>query len=108
MTREVEFDFTHKKQTGGSGQYGRIIGTLGPSDDGEFHFNDSVRGGNIPREYIPSVQKGFRSMHEAGTYIGAPLNGMTVNLVDGSAHSVDSSRLSARLTALRTTGSSSP
>jgi elongation factor G len=91
ITREVKFDYTHKKQTGGSGQYGRIIGTLGPSDSEEFEFENKVTGGHVPREYIPSVEKGFVSMLENGLHIGAPLAGLRVTLVDGAAHSVDSS-----------------
>ncbi|MGE3165862.1 MAG: elongation factor G [Planctomycetota bacterium] len=91
LTQVVEFDYTHKKQTGGSGQYGRIVGTLGPSDSGEYEFVSKVTGGNVPREYWPSVEKGFRSMVEKGVLIGAPLNGLKVTLMDGAYHAVDSS-----------------
>ena len=91
ITREIEFDYTHKKQTGGSGQYGRIIGSLGPAEDGKFEFVNSVTGGNVPREYIPSVEKGFRAMLAEGSFIGAPVDGLVVNLRDGASHSVDSS-----------------
>ncbi|MEE8141757.1 MAG: elongation factor G, partial [Planctomycetota bacterium] len=91
ITCAVDFDYVHKKQTGGSGQYGRIIGTLSPSEDGEFHFIGRVRGGNIPKEYILSVEKGFRSMLGKGPLIGAPVHGLTVTLTDGAHHSVDSS-----------------
>ncbi len=91
LTRDLPFDYTHKKQTGGSGQYGRIIGSIGPSDEDELEFNDNVTGGNIPREFIPSVRKGFTSMLGTGTLIGAPVDGLRVDLDDGNSHSVDSS-----------------
>ena len=61
ITSLTEFDFTHKKQTGGSGQFGRIIGTMGPNEEGNFEFESKVTGGNVPREYIPSVEKGFNA-----------------------------------------------
>ena len=77
----------------------RVIGVLAPSEDGEFHFKDSVTGGNIPREYIPSVEKGFRAMLDEGTHIGAPLDGLTVLLQDGAAHAVDSSDMAFQATA---------
>jgi len=91
ITRPVKFDFTHKKQTGGAGQYGRIIGTLAPAEGEEFEFVNQVTGGHVPREYIPSVEKGFRSIIETGPHIGAPVSGLRVVLEDGASHSVDSS-----------------
>ncbi|MCB9831747.1 MAG: elongation factor G [Planctomycetes bacterium] len=91
MTKSVEFDYTHKKQTGGSGQYGRIIGSLSPNEDGAYVMNNNVTGGNIPKEFIPSVEKGFRSMLEEGPLIGSPVDGLTVDLDDGASHAVDSS-----------------
>ncbi|MAG56406.1 MAG: elongation factor G [Planctomycetes bacterium] len=91
MTRELSFDYTHKKQTGGSGQFGRIIGAMGPSEEDGFEYIDSVRGGHIPREFIPSVRKGFNSMMEEGPLIGAPVQSLKVELQDGKHHAVDSS-----------------
>ncbi len=91
MTKAVDFDYTHKKQTGGSGQYGRIIGSLLPNEEGAYVMNNNVTGGNIPREYIPSVEKGFRSMLEEGPLIGSPVDGLIVELKDGASHAVDSS-----------------
>ncbi|MEE9391990.1 MAG: elongation factor G [Planctomycetota bacterium] len=91
MTQEVKFDYTHKKQTGGSGQYGRIIGMMGPNEGGVFEMENKITGGNIPREYIPAVEKGMRSMLETGTLIGAPVDGLKVYLRDGAFHAVDSS-----------------
>ncbi len=91
ITRPVRFDYTHRKQTGGSGQYGRIVGVMEPSDDGEFHFENRVVGGNIPGEFIPSVEKGFRSQLEKGAFIGYPVQGLRIVLEDGAHHPVDSS-----------------
>ncbi len=91
LTREVLFDYTHKKQTGGSGQYARISGVMKSNETGEFEYKNEVRGGNVPKEYIPSVEKGFRQVLDQGTVIGAPVDGLTVILQDGASHSVDSS-----------------
>ncbi|MBA4685443.1 MAG: elongation factor G, partial [Planctomycetes bacterium] len=91
ITALTEFDFTHKKQTGGSGQFGRIIGTMGPNEEGSFEFESKVTGGNVPREYIPSVEKGFNASIDKGQLIGAPVDGLSVILSDGNYHNVDSS-----------------
>jgi elongation factor G len=91
ITCPVAFDYTHKKQTGGSGQYAKIQGTLEPSDDGQFHFDNKVIGGNIPSEYISACEKGFASSIDHGQFIGAPVQGLRVTLKDGAAHAVDSS-----------------
>ena len=93
LSRAAEFDYTHKKQTGGSGQFGRVIGTIEPLDEGDFEFVDRVKGGAIPRQFIPAVEKAFRSQLECGALIGFPLTGVRVVLVDGKAHSVDSSEM---------------
>jgi elongation factor G len=87
----VEFNYVHKKQTGGSGQYGKVEGTLEPSQDEDFEFNNEVKGGNIPSEYIGAVEKGFKSMMLKGPTIGAPVVNMKVTLKDGNSHAVDSS-----------------
>ncbi len=91
MTKPVEFDYTHKKQTGGSGQYAKVQGILGPSEDGEFHFENKVVGGRIPSEYIGACEKGFATSLDEGRYIGHPVQGLKVTLVDGASHAVDSS-----------------
>jgi len=91
LTRAVQFDYTHRKQTGGSGQYAKIQGIIEPSEDGEFHFENKVVGGNIPTEYIGACQKGFASSLEEGQYIGHPVQGIKVTLQDGASHAVDSS-----------------
>ncbi|MCB1035134.1 MAG: elongation factor G, partial [Acidobacteria bacterium] len=77
--------------TGGSGQYAKVQGTIEPADDGEFHFVNKVVGGNIPSEYIGACEKGFASSVDEGQYIGAPVQGLQVTLVDGASHAVDSS-----------------
>jgi len=92
LTRNVAFDYTHKKQTGGSGQFGRVIGYMEPTDGTvDFEFISNVRGGSIPTEFIPSVEKGFKAVLERGGLIGAPVNGVRVVLEDGKSHAVDSS-----------------
>jgi elongation factor G len=91
ISQRAEFNTTHKKQTGGSGQYGRVEGYVEPLDDGEFEFVNEVRGGAIPTEYIPAVEKGIRSALEKGRLIGFPITGVRVVLTDGQSHTVDSS-----------------
>jgi elongation factor G len=91
VSRRAEFDTIHKKQTGGSGQYGRVQGYAEPFPDGDFEFVNEVRGGNIPTEYIPSVEKGLRSSLGKGRLIGFPITGLRVVLTDGQSHTVDSS-----------------
>jgi elongation factor G len=93
VTRKAEFNYTHKKQTGGSGQFGRVAGYMEPTSEGEsdYVFVDDIVGGVIPREFIPSCDKGFRSMLAKGRLIGMPVNGVKMTINDGSYHAVDSS-----------------
>jgi elongation factor G len=91
VTQRAEYNYTHKKQTGGSGQYGKVVGYIEPCAEQEFEFSDQVTGGNVPREFIPSVEKGFRSMLPKGMLIGFPVVNVRVALTDGSSHAVDSS-----------------
>lgn len=91
ITRRVEFSYTHKKQTGGAGQFGRVAGHLEPWTEVPFRFDDQIVGGAIPREYIPAVEKGFVSMLSKGALIGAPVTGVSITVNDGASHSVDSS-----------------
>jgi elongation factor G len=91
VSQAVEFDYTHKKQTGGAGQYARVIGRLEPLAKGAFEFANEVRGGRIPREFIPSCEKGFRAVLKKGPLIGFPVIGVRVVLNDGQYHPVDSS-----------------
>jgi elongation factor G len=90
ITRRVDFNYTHKKQTGGSGQYGKVIGWLEPSSE-RYVFVDDVTGGSIPREFISACDKGFTSMLAKGMVIGAQVTGVSVTLDDGAYHAVDSS-----------------
>jgi elongation factor G len=90
ISQKVEFNYTHKKQTGGSGQYGRVAGQAEPFD-GEFEFVDEIRGGSIPREFIPSCEKGFKSMIAKSPRLGVPVVGLRVTIDDGQSHQVDSS-----------------
>jgi elongation factor G len=91
ITQETPFNYLHKKQTGGSGQYGRVAGVIQTNEEGEFQFIDKIVGGVIPREFISSCEKGFRSMMDKGQLIGAPIVNVSVMVNDGAAHAVDSS-----------------
>ncbi len=100
ITQHADFDYTHKKQTGGSGQYGRVAGFLEPLEEGEYEFVDSIVGGVIPREFIGSCDKGFQKSLEKGTLIGAPITGVKVTINDGSYHAVDSSDVAFQVAAI--------
>jgi len=91
ISRKAEFNHTHKKQTGGSGQYGRVAGYVEPMEQGDFEFVDEIRGGSIPREFIGAVEKAFKSMIAKGHLIGFPVTGFRVVINDGASHAVDSS-----------------
>jgi elongation factor G len=91
ITKRAEFNYTHKKQTGGSGQFGRVAGYVEPYDEGDYEFVDKIKGGVIPREYIPSCNKGFKSMLAKGRLIESPVVGIRCEINDGAFHAVDSS-----------------
>jgi elongation factor G len=91
ISRKAEFNHTHRKQTGGSGQYGRVAGYVEPMEEGDFEFVDEIRGGSIPKEFIGAVEKGFKSMMSKGRLIGFPVTGFRVVINDGASHAVDSS-----------------
>ncbi len=91
ISQKAPFNYVHKKQTGGAGQYGKVVGHLEPSESGEFEFENKVTGGNIPSEYISSCEKGFRSVLDKGPLVGYPIVGVKVVLEDGASHAVDSS-----------------
>ncbi|WP_116091430.1 elongation factor G [Sphingomonas crusticola] len=100
LSRKVDVDYTHKKQSGGSGQFGRIKITVEPGERGQgVLFVDEVKGGNVPREYIPSVEKGIREIAATGSKIGFPIIDFTATLTDGAYHDVDSSALAFEITA---------
>ena len=91
ITRRTDFDYTHKKQTGGSGQFGRVAGWMEPYEEAEFAFESQIVGGVIPKEYIPSCEKGFRSQMGKGRLIGFPVVNVKFVINDGKQHPVDSS-----------------
>jgi elongation factor G len=91
ISQRTEFNYTHKKQTGGAGQYGRVAGFMEPSEEGVYEFINQVKGGVIPTEFIPAIDKGFRSCLKKGLVIGFPVLGMRITVNDGQHHVVDSS-----------------
>ena len=93
ITRRADFNYTHKKQTGGAGQYGRVAGYLEPVEGEEFVFENRVFGGAIPTQFIPACEKGFRGCLKKGPKMEFPVTGIKVVLDDGAAHSVDSSEI---------------
>jgi len=99
ISQRADFNYTHKKQTGGSGQFGRVAGYIEPME-GEYEFVDSIIGGSIPREFISSCDKGFQKSLEKGTLTGSPITGVRVVINDGSYHSVDSSDVAFQLAAI--------
>jgi elongation factor G len=100
ITKKIEDSYTHKKQSGGSGQYGKIDYIIEPLESGSgFEFESKVVGGNVPKEYIPAVEKGFKRSLDKGVLAGFPCLDFKVTLVDGGHHSVDSSAVAFELAA---------
>jgi elongation factor G len=100
ITRTVNDSYTHKKQTGGSGQFAKIDYTIEPGEAGSgFQFESAVTGGNVPREYWPAVEKGFSTSTDKGVLAGYPLLDVKVTLLDGAFHSVDSSAIAYEIAA---------
>src|SRR6266478_6163584 len=97
IRQTAEFDYTHKKQTGGSGQYARVKLRVEPFPAGEFEFVDEVKGGNIPKEFIPAIQKGVIEALEGGILAGYPLSDIRVSVFDGAYHDVDSSEMAFKI-----------
>ncbi len=100
ITQRADFNYTHKKQTGGSGQFGRVAGYLEPMDEGDYEFVDQIVGGAIPREFISSCDKGFQKSLAKGSLAGAPITGVRVAINDGASHAVDSSDVAFQLAAV--------
>jgi len=100
ITQSATFNYTHKKQTGGSGQYGRVAGIMEPLEGKDYEFVDAIKGGAIPNEYIPSCDKGFRKALEKGTLIGFPIVGVKMTINDGQYHPVDSSDIAFQMAAI--------
>ena len=100
LKKPVDIDYTHKKQSGGTGQFGRVKVKLTPGERGSgFVFKDEIKGGNIPKEYIPAIEKGFRETAETGSLVGFPIIDFEVLLYDGAYHDVDSSALAFEICA---------
>ena len=104
ITRPAKFEYTHKKQTGGSGQFAKVVGEMRPMEvegdaENTYKFVNSVVGGRIPKEYIPSCDKGFQSCMEAGSLIGFPVVGIEMEVTDGAYHEVDSSDMAFQICA---------
>ena len=94
LAKPVDVDYTHKKQSGGTGQFGRVKLKVTPGERGSgIVFKDEIKGGNIPKEYIPSIEKGMRETAASGSLVGFPIIDFEINLYDGAYHDVDSSAL---------------
>jgi elongation factor G len=91
ITQKAEFNYTHKKQTGGAGQFGRVAGYLDPTTEGDFIFDNKIVGGAIPPQFIPACEKGFRACMDKGPKLEFPVPGVRVVINDGAFHAVDSS-----------------
>ncbi len=100
IAQRAEFDYTHKKQTGGSGQFGRVAGYMEPLEEGEYEFEDKIVGGAIPREFISSCDKGFKKSMEKGVLCGSAVTGVRCVINDGAFHAVDSSDVAFQLAAI--------
>ena len=100
FSKEAEIDYTHKKQSGGAGQFARLKIIITPSQPGEgYNFTSEIVGGSIPKEYIPGVEKGIESVKETGALAGFPIIDFSVRLVDGAYHDVDSSVMAFEIAA---------
>jgi len=93
ITQKAEFNYTHKKQTGGSGQFAKVSGHMEPFADGDYDFVNMIKGGSIPTEYIPSCDRGFQEATKKGSLIGFPIVNIRCLINDGQSHAVDSSDL---------------
>ncbi|GAB1482365.1 hypothetical protein MASR2M78_11800 [Treponema sp.] len=100
ISQRADFNYTHKKQTGGSGQYGRVAGFIEPIESGDYEFVNAVKGGSIPNEYISSCDKGFREAKKRGNLIGFPIVNIRCVVNDGASHAVDSSDIAFQLASL--------
>ncbi|MBN2617683.1 MAG: elongation factor G [Spirochaetales bacterium] len=99
ITTSAEFNYTHKKQSGGSGQYGRVAGIMEPLEGANYEFVNQIKGGVIPTEYIPSCDKGFQSSMDKGLLIGFPVQNIKMTINDGQYHQVDSSDMAFQIAA---------
>jgi elongation factor G len=95
----AEYDYTHKKQTGGSGQYARTKLRVAPNVAKGFEFENEIKGGSVPREFVPAVEKGVKEALEGGILAGYPMVDVKVALYDGAYHEVDSSEMAFKICA---------
>jgi len=100
ITQRADFSYTHKKQTGGSGQYGKVAGFIEPGEEKNYEFVDEIKGGAIPREFVPSCDKGFKEAIKKGSLLGFPIVNTKVTINDGQSHAVDSSDIAFQLAAI--------
>jgi len=100
ISQRADFNYTHKKQTGGSGQFGRVAGFIEPISEQDYEFVDQIKGGAIPAEFIPSCDKGFKAAVKKGTLIGFPIVGVRITINDGQTHPVDSSDMAFQAAAI--------
>jgi elongation factor G len=100
ISARADFNYTHKKQTGGSGQFGRVAGYMEPWAEGEYEFVDSIKGGTIPTEFVPSCDKGFKEAGKKGSLIGFPVVNIRCVINDGQSHPVDSSDIAFQSAAI--------
>ncbi len=97
IRKRAEYDYTHRKQTGGSGQYARVKLSVEPDTEKDFEFVNEIKGGNIPKEFIPAIEKGVVEALEGGILAGYPLNNIKVTVFDGAYHEVDSSEMAFKI-----------
>jgi elongation factor G len=100
ITQRADYNYTHKKQTGGAGQFGRVAGFMEPFTDGDYEFVDNIKGGVIPTDYIPSCDKGFKEAVKKGSLIGFPVVNIRCVINDGQSHPVDSSDIAFQQAAI--------
>lgn len=103
ITKSVEYEYTHKKQTGGAGQFAKVVGAFHPlpmEEEKHYEFLNKITGGRIPKEYIPAVDRGFQEQMKKGPLIGFPIVGVQAVLSDGAYHDVDSSELAFKICAM--------
>ncbi|MCL2600313.1 MAG: elongation factor G [Treponema sp.] len=100
ITQKADFSYTHKKQTGGSGQFAKVTGHMEPYADGDYEFVNMIKGGTIPTEFIPSCDKGFREATKRGSLIGFPIVNIRCLISDGQYHAVDSSDIAFQQAAI--------
>ena len=103
ITKTVKYEYTHKKQSGGAGQFAKVVGTFNPlpvDEEKHYEFKSKITGGRIPKEYIPAVDKGFQEQMKKGPLVGFPIVGVEAILSDGAYHDVDSSELAFKICAM--------